>query len=82
MILFRVFTVTVRVIRQVSVGPSVVSNPGVGWSCTMISVEIGVSLCSDRGLYQVSCLEVLSVQNMLCITINAMFLSCSIHVES
>ena len=35
------FTVTARVVRQVSVGPAVVSNPGVGWSCTVISVDIG-----------------------------------------
>ena len=41
MVFFRVFTVTTRVVRQVSVGPAVVSNPGVGWLCTVISVEIG-----------------------------------------
>ena len=41
MTLFRVFTVTARVVRQVSVSPVVVTNPGVGWSCTVISVEIG-----------------------------------------
>ena len=41
MTLFRVFTVTARVVRQVSVSPAVVTNPGVGWSCTVISVEIG-----------------------------------------
>ena len=41
MTLFRLFTVMVRVVRQVSVGPAVLSNPGVGWSCTVISVEIG-----------------------------------------
>ena len=41
MTFFRVFTVKARVVRQVSVGPAVVSNPGVGWSCTVISVEIG-----------------------------------------
>ena len=36
-------------------GPAVVSNPGVGWSCTVISIEIGeggsefrdVLLCFD-----------------------------------
>ena len=28
------------VVRQVSVGQSEVSNPGVGWSCTVISIEI------------------------------------------
>ena len=37
----RVFTVTARVVRQVSVGPSVVLNPGAGWLCTVIFVEIG-----------------------------------------
>ena len=41
MTFFRVFTVTARVVLQVSVGPAVVPNPGVGWSCTVISVEIG-----------------------------------------
>ena len=40
MTFFRFFTVTARVVRQVSVGPAVVPNPGVGWSCTVISVEI------------------------------------------
>ena len=39
--LFRVFPVTARVVQQVSVGPAVVPNPGGGWSCTVISVEIG-----------------------------------------
>ena len=39
--LFRMLTVTTKVVRQVSVDPAVVSNPGVGWSCTVISVEIG-----------------------------------------
>ena len=34
-----------RVVRQVSVGPAVVSNPGVGWSCTVISVEVGEIGC-------------------------------------
>ena len=34
-------TVTDRVVLQVSMGPAVVSNTGVGWSCTVISVEIG-----------------------------------------
>ena len=38
---FRVCTVPVVLVRQVSVGPAVVPNPGVGWSCTVISVEIG-----------------------------------------
>ena len=40
MTFFRVFTVATGVVRQVSVGPAVLSNPGVGWSCTVISVEI------------------------------------------
>ena len=38
---FRVFTVTDRVVQKVSMGSAVVSNPGVGWSCTVFSVEIG-----------------------------------------
>ena len=38
---FRVFTVTARVVRQVSVGPAGVSNPSGRWLCTVISVEIG-----------------------------------------
>ena len=41
MTFFRVVTVTARVVRKVAVGPAVVSNTGVGWSCTVISVEIG-----------------------------------------
>ena len=41
MTFFRVFTVATRVVRQVSVGPAVVLNTGVGWSCTVIFVEIG-----------------------------------------
>ena len=41
MTFFRVFTVTARVVRQVSVGSAVMSNPSVGWSCTVVSVEIG-----------------------------------------
>ena len=40
MTFFRVVAVTARLVRQVSVGPAVVPNPGVGCSCTMISVEI------------------------------------------
>ena len=40
MTFFRVCTVLAGVVRQVSVGPTVVSNHGVGWSCTVISVEI------------------------------------------
>ena len=35
------FTVTARVVQQVYVGPAVVPNPGAGWPCTMIFVEIG-----------------------------------------
>ena len=38
---FRVFTVTARVVQQVFVGPAVFPNTGVGWLCTVISVEIG-----------------------------------------
>ena len=41
MTFFRLSTVAARVVRQVYVGPAVVSNFGVGWSCTVISVEIG-----------------------------------------
>ena len=41
MTFYRVFTVTARVVRQVSVGPSVVPNPGAGWPCTVMFVEIG-----------------------------------------
>ena len=40
MTFFRVCTVPSRVVQQVSVGPTVVSNNGVGWSCTVISVDI------------------------------------------
>ena len=50
------FTVAARMVRQVSVGPAVVLNHSVGWSCTVISVEIGeggsefhdVLKCFDR----------------------------------
>ena len=41
MTFFRVCTVPASVIRQVSVGPTVVSDNGVVCSCTVISVEIG-----------------------------------------
>ena len=41
MTFFRLCTVSARVVRQVSVGPIVMSNHGVGWSCTVIYVEIG-----------------------------------------
>ena len=41
MTFFRLFIAMAGVVWQVSMGPSVVSNPGVGWSCTMIYVEIG-----------------------------------------
>ena len=34
-------TVTDRLVRQVVVGTAVVLNTGVGWSCTVIFVEIG-----------------------------------------
>ena len=40
MTFFRVCKVSARLVRQVSLGPTVVSNHGVGWSCTVISVEI------------------------------------------
>ena len=52
MTFFRVVTVTARVVRHVSVGPAVVSNPGVGWSCTLISVEIGEVSSEFRGVLQ------------------------------
>ena len=42
---FRVCTVPNRVVRQVSVGPIVMSNHGVGWSCTVISIEVGEGGC-------------------------------------
>ena len=41
MTFFRVCTVPVRVVKEVSVGPTLISNQDVGWSCTVISVEIG-----------------------------------------
>ena len=40
MTFFRLFTVTARVVLAVTVGPAVVPNPGAGWLCTMIFVEI------------------------------------------
>ena len=45
MTFFGVCTVPARVVRQVSVGPTVMSNHGVGWSCTVISVEVGEGGC-------------------------------------
>ena len=48
-----------RVVRQVSVGPAVVSNPGVGWSCTVISVEIGEGGSEFRDVLQ--CFEELKL---------------------
>ena len=41
MTFFKVCKVTARMVRQVSVGTEVVLNHGVGWSCTVIYVEIG-----------------------------------------
>ena len=41
MTFFRVFIVMASVVRQVSVGPTVMSNHGVRWSCTVISVGVG-----------------------------------------
>ena len=38
---FRVCTVTSRMVRQVFMGPAVVSNHGIGWLHTVTSVEIG-----------------------------------------
>ena len=38
---FRMVTVTARVVQQVYVGTELVSNPSVGWLCTVISIEIG-----------------------------------------
>ena len=46
------FTVTARVVQQVSVGPSVVPNPGVGWLCTGISIEIGKEGSEFRDILQ------------------------------
>ena len=40
MIFFRVGTVPAKLVQQVSLVPTVMSNHGVGWSCTVISVEI------------------------------------------
>ena len=45
MTIFRVCTVLARVVQQVSVGPTVMSKHGVGWSCTVISVEVGERGC-------------------------------------
>ena len=45
MTFFKVYTVPARVVRQVSVGPTVISNHGVGWSCIVISVEVGEGVC-------------------------------------
>ena len=39
-------------VQQVSVGPAVVLNPGVGWSCTLISVEIGEGGSEFRDVLQ------------------------------
>ena len=41
MTFFRVCTVPARVVRQAYVSPTVMSNHGVGWTCTVISVEVG-----------------------------------------
>ena len=41
-----------RVVRQVSVSLAVVSNHGVGWSCTVISVEIGEGGSEFRDVLQ------------------------------
>ena len=52
MTFFRVVIVTARVVRQVAVGPALVSNPGVGWSCTVISVDIGEGGIDFRDVLQ------------------------------
>ena len=52
MTFFRVFTVTARVVLQVSLGLEVVPNPGVGWSCTVIYVEIGEGGSEFRDVLQ------------------------------
>ena len=52
MTFFRVFTVTAIVVQKVSVGPIVVPNTGVGWSCTLISVEIGEGGSGFRNVLQ------------------------------
>ena len=57
MTFFRVCTVPARVVRQVSVGPTVMSNYVVGWLCTVISVEVGDGGCE--------CFDVLQRLNKL-----------------
>ena len=52
MTFFRVFTVADRLVQQVSVGPAVVPNTGVGWLCTVISVEIGKGGSEFRDVLQ------------------------------
>ena len=52
MTFFRVCTVTAGMVRQVSVGSAVVSNQGVGWSCTLISVDIGSGGSEFRDVLQ------------------------------
>ena len=41
MTFFRVCTVPARLVRQISVGSTVMSNHGVEWLCTVIFVQIG-----------------------------------------
>ena len=59
MTFYRVFTVTSRVVQQVSVGPAVMPNPGIGCSCTVISVEIGKGGSEFRDVLQ--CFEELKL---------------------
>ena len=38
-------TVPAKLVQQVSLGPTVMSNHGVGWSCTGVSIESGEGRC-------------------------------------
>ena len=39
-------------VQQVSVGPEVVPNPGAGWTCTVIFVDIGEEGSDFRDVLQ------------------------------
>ena len=59
MTFFGVCTFPDRVVRQVYVVPTVMSNHGVGWSCTVICVEVGVGGCEFCDVLQ--CLDELKL---------------------
>ena len=59
MTFFRVCKFTASVVQQLSVGPTVISNCCVGWSCPVISVETGEGGCEFSDVLE--CLDELKL---------------------